>query len=81
MNIEQLKAKYDKDLEKSVDEAILSMKINNILSFLRIPNLISKITRGEYNGIVSFNKYSKRVIIDRLNIKTVEGEIPVTNVQ
>ena len=78
MTLEQLQEKYEMDVEKSVDEANLSLEINNILEILKIPSLIKKLTDGKYNGIVCFNKYSKQVILDRFNIKLIGGEIPVT---
>lgn len=80
----QIKERYEKNIKRSVIEANMSLKINNLLTTLKITNLINILTNGSYNGIVSFNYYSKKVLADRINIRMLESldgsptqEIPV----
>ena len=80
----QIKERYEKNIKRSVIEANMSLKINNLLTTLKITNLINILTNGSYNGIVSFNHYSKKSIQDKLNIRMLESldrsptqEIPV----
>ena len=80
----QIKERYEKNIKRSVTEANMSLKINNLLTTLKITNLINILTNGSYNGIVSFNHYSKKSIQDKLNIRMLESldrsptqEIPV----
>lgn len=72
MTLEKLQERYEINLEKSVNEANLSLRINNVLEAFKIPYLIRTVTNGRYNGIVSFNKYSNRVILDKMNISIME---------
>ena len=68
----QIKERYEKNIKRSVTEANISLKINNLLTTLKITNLINILTNGSYNGIVSFNYYSKKAIQDKLNIRMLE---------